>query len=95
VEAWTPHGELAGGLYGVAIGGFFAGESMFARHRDASKVALVALMRGLADGEASLVDVQFTSPHLVSLGAIEIPRADFLRRLRFAVEQPLPPFLRS
>ena len=93
VEAWTPEGDLAGGLYGVAIGTFFAGESMFARHRDASKVALVALIRGLRDGDESLVDVQWTSPHLLSLGAVEIPRADFLRRLSVAIEHPLPAFL--
>jgi leucyl/phenylalanyl-tRNA--protein transferase len=93
VESWTPDGELAGGLYGVAIGGFFAGESMFARRRDASKVALVALIDGLGDGDDALVDVQYPTPHLVSLGAVAIPRTDFLRRLRVAVDRPRPAFL--
>jgi len=90
VEAWTAAGELAGGLYGVAIGGLFAGESMFHRRRDASKVALVGLVRLLVDGGATLLDVQWTTPHLASLGVIEIPRAGYLRRLAEALEQPLP-----
>lgn len=90
VEAWTPDGELAGGLYGIAIGGFFAGESMFHRERDASKVALTALVDELNGGGASLLDVQWLTPHLETLGAVEIPRAEYLHRLGVALEQPLP-----
>lgn len=83
VETWTPAGELAGGLYGVAIGRLFAGESMFHRGTDASKVALVGLVERLAPG--SLLDVQWLTPHLASLGAVEIPRAEYLRRLAVAL----------
>lgn len=90
VEAWTPDGELAGGLYGIAIGGFFAGESMFHHRTDASKVALVTLVDRLVAGGASLLDVQWCTDHLASLGAIEIPRAEYLERLSRAVEDPLP-----
>lgn len=91
VEAWCPEdGTLAGGLYGVGIGGLFAGESMFHRVRDASKVALVALVRLLSDEGATLLDVQWLTPHLESLGAVEIPRAEYLRRLAAAVDRPLP-----
>ena len=86
VEAWTPSGELAGGLYGVSIGGLFAGESMFYRPgigRDASKVALVALVELLrrAGVEDRLLDVQWQTPHLASLGAVELPREEYLRVL--------------
>ena len=87
VEAWTPEGELAGGLYGVAIGGFFAGESMFHRYRDASKVALVALVAALSSGGA-LLDVQWPTAHLASLGAVAIGRDDYLGRLQAAVTLP-------
>jgi leucyl/phenylalanyl-tRNA--protein transferase len=82
VEAWRD-GRLAGGLYGVAIGGLFAGESMFHRERDASKVALVGLVAGLRDERADdrLIDVQWSTPHLASLGVVEISRAAYLRRL--------------
>jgi leucyl/phenylalanyl-tRNA---protein transferase len=90
VEAWTPDGALAGGLYGVAIGGLFAGESMFHRRTDASKVALVALVHLLVDGGASLLDVQWRTPHLASLGVVEIPRDEYLRRLAAAIAHPLP-----
>ena len=93
VEAWTPAGELAGGLYGVAIGGFFAGESMFHRATDASKVALVGLVEVLVEGGATLLDVQWTTPHLRSLGARDIPRRRYLALLAQAVRQPLPPGL--
>ena len=89
VEAWTAQGDLAGGLYGVAIGGFFAGESMFHRERDASKVALVGLVERL--DPAGLLDVQWLTPHLASLGAIEVARADYLERLPGALARPLPP----
>ena len=87
VEAWAD-GELAGGLYGVAIGGLFAGESMFHRRPDASKVALVALVSLI--GPAGLLDVQWCTPHLASLGAVELPRPAYLDRLRAALEQPVP-----
>jgi len=84
VEAWDEHGHLAGGLYGVAIGAFFAGESMFHRARDASKVALAALVDVLREGPDAahaLLDVQWRTPHLASLGAREISRSAYLRRL--------------
>jgi leucyl/phenylalanyl-tRNA---protein transferase len=85
VETFTPAGELAGGLYGVAIGGFFAGESMFHRHRDASKVALVALVEILRAGGMRLLDVQWQTPHLRSLGAIEVDRPQYLTMLADAL----------
>lgn len=85
IEVFDPDGALAGGLYGVRIGGFFAGESMFHRETDASKVALVHLVDWLRDTGASLLDVQWSTPHLASLGVIEIPRSDYLRRLAAAV----------
>jgi leucyl/phenylalanyl-tRNA--protein transferase len=91
VEAWTADGELAGGLYGVAIGGLFAGESMFHRRTDASKVALVALVERLREGGATLLDVQWRTPHLASLGVVEVPRARYLELLADAVARPLPP----
>ncbi|CAN5313351.1 leucyl/phenylalanyl-tRNA--protein transferase [soil metagenome] len=91
VEAWTPEGDLAGGLYGMAIGGFFAGESMFHRRTDASKVALVGLVDRLRQGGATLLDVQWTTDHLVSLGAVDVPRARYLELLGAALERPLPP----
>ena len=91
VEAWDGDG-LAGGLYGVAIGGLFAGESMFHRRTDASKVALVGLVDRLRQGGATLLDVQWVTPHLASLGAVEIPRRAYLERLAEAIERSLPPF---
>jgi len=91
VEAWRGD-ELAGGLYGVAIAGLFAGESMFARARDASKVALMGLVDLLSDGyaEERVLDTQWQTPHLATLGVVEIPRQEYLRRLRRALELPLP-----
>jgi leucyl/phenylalanyl-tRNA--protein transferase len=90
VEAWDDDG-LAGGLYGVAIGGLFAGESMFARRTDASKVALVALVDVLReDGVDRLLDVQWQTEHLATLGAVEVPRSAYLVRLREALRLPLP-----
>lgn len=91
VEAWQD-GELVGGLYGVAIGGLFAGESMFHRVRDASKVALVGLVELLSDEYAGsrLLDVQWQTPHLASLGVVTVPRASYLRRLDKALTLPLP-----
>lgn len=84
VEVWH-EGRLAGGLYGVAIGGLFAGESMFTRVRDASKVALVHLMEHLRRRGYQLFDVQFLNAHTARLGAIEIPRREYLARLRRAI----------
>jgi leucyl/phenylalanyl-tRNA--protein transferase len=91
VEAWHD-GRLAGGLYGVAIGGLFAGESMFHRETDASKVALLGLVDLLGDEQAGerLLDVQWATDHLLSLGAVELTRRDYLARLRRALELPLP-----
>jgi leucyl/phenylalanyl-tRNA---protein transferase len=91
VEAWDDEG-LAGGLYGVAIGGLFAGESMFHRRPDASKVALVGLVEVLrADQRPDrLLDVQWQTDHLASLGAIEVPRARYLELLAAALAVPLP-----
>jgi leucyl/phenylalanyl-tRNA--protein transferase len=94
VEAWAPDGTLAGGLFGISIGGFFAGESMFHRHADASKAALLALcdlLRSGPDGGAGrLLDVQWTTPHLISLGAVDLPRERYLQQLRTALELPVP-----
>jgi leucyl/phenylalanyl-tRNA--protein transferase len=90
VEAWDADG-LAGGLYGVAIGGLFAGESMFHHRTDASKVALVGLVDLLrADGLDRLLDVQWRTDHLATLGVVEIPRTEYLTRLQSALELPLP-----
>ncbi len=91
VETWI-NGELVGGLYGIAVGGLFAGESMFFRERDASKVALVALVDLLRDEYADqrLIDVQWATPHLSSLGVTEMPRAEYLAGLPALCEVPLP-----
>ena len=78
-------GELVGGVYGVRIGRFFAGESMFHNATDASKAALVHLVDHLAATGATLFDVQWTTPHLVTLGAVDISRHEYLRRLAAAV----------
>ncbi|MCK6465138.1 MAG: leucyl/phenylalanyl-tRNA--protein transferase [Phycisphaerae bacterium] len=85
VESWC-EGTLAGGLYGVALGGAFFGESMFHRRTDASKVALVNLADRLVAGGYVLLDAQFQTDHLRSLGAIEIPRREYERRLRAALK---------
>ena len=92
VEAWAEDGTLAGGLYGVGIGGLFAGESMFHRRTDASKVALVALVELMRDGqaEARLLDVQWRTDHLASLGVVGIPRRRYLRALSRALRCPPP-----
>jgi leucyl/phenylalanyl-tRNA--protein transferase len=87
VETWDADG-LAGGLYGVAIGGLFAAESMFFRRRDASKVALwalVELLRQAPDAHRRLLDAQWLTPHLSSLGGIEVPRASYRARLADAL----------
>ena len=80
VEAWSAD-QLVGGLYGVAIGAMFFGESMFSRAADASKVALVSMARQLSAWGLPLIDCQMSTSHLASLGAREIPRAEFLRRI--------------
>lgn len=87
VEAWR-HGHLAGGLYGVHLGGAFFGESMFHVETDASKVALAALVTRLRDRGCSLLDIQWVTPHLAQFGAIEIPRHEYLARLARALVQP-------
>ncbi len=88
VEAWQ-EGELVGGIYGVTIGGFFAGESMFFRRRDASKVALVYLIDRLRLRGFTLFDTQFITEHTASLGAVEVSRREYLRRLRAAIRLPV------
>jgi leucyl/phenylalanyl-tRNA---protein transferase len=95
VEIWTGAG-LAGGLYGVALGAAFFGESMFSWSRDASKLALIALVARLNAGGFRLLDTQFVTDHLARLGAIEISRADYRSRLGEAINRPadffaLPP----
>ena len=91
VEAWRD-GRLAGGLYGVSIGGLFAGESMFHRDRDASKVALLGLVELLRDEHADerVLDVQWQTPHLASLGVVRRPRAEYLEALERCLHLPLP-----
>jgi leucyl/phenylalanyl-tRNA--protein transferase len=81
-------GQLAGGLYGVAIGAAFFGESMFSRVRDASKFALIALVARLRAGGFTLLDTQFVTPHLMRLGAVEISRREYQRRLKAALARP-------
>lgn len=81
-------GRLVGGLYGVALGGAFFGESMFSRATDASKVALVHLVARLRRGGYGLLDTQFITEHLARFGAVEVPRADYLRLLAAAVNRP-------
>ena len=91
VEVWRPGPDgpvLAGGLYGVALGGAFFGESMFSRARDASKVALVHLVARLRLGGFTLLDAQFQTSHLAQFGCFEMPRAEYKRRLSEAVEEP-------
>jgi leucyl/phenylalanyl-tRNA--protein transferase len=86
-EAWQD-GDLVGGLYGVSLGGAFFGESMFADAPDASKVAFVALVQRLRARGCDLVDCQVTTEHLRRFGAAEIPRAEYLRRLRVSLGRP-------
>ena len=87
VEVWAGE-ELVGGVYGVSVGGLFAAESMFHRATDASKVALVALRDRLVAGGYVLWDVQLTNEHTTTLGAADVPRGEYLRRLRAAVAKP-------
>ena len=87
IEVIDESGLLAGGLYGVRINKFFAGESMFHLVRDASKVALMALVETMKSSNMSLLDVQWLTPHLASLGAVAIKRDEYLHRLEVAVTQ--------
>jgi len=87
VEAWVDD-SLAGGLYGVAIGRMFFGESMFARETDASKVAFAHLVRQLERWQMPMLDCQMSTPHLASLGARDISRSDFTREVRRLITQP-------
>jgi leucyl/phenylalanyl-tRNA--protein transferase len=89
VDVWAD-GELAGGLYGLAVGSLFAGESMFHLRTGASKVAFAAAAERLREREFTLFDVQVMSPHLESLGCVEIPRSEYLRLVEEAVDQPRP-----
>lgn len=86
VETWQD-GTLVGGLYGVSFGGFFAGESMFSRVSDASKIALLGLVERMRSRGMSLLDTQVMNPHLERLGAIEISRTEYLGRLKRALAQ--------
>lgn len=86
LEVWMD-GELAGGVYGVTLGAAFFGESMFSRRTDASKIALAFLVDRLRQGGFTLFDTQFLTPHLASLGAVEIPRAVYRRQLERAIAQ--------
>jgi leucyl/phenylalanyl-tRNA--protein transferase len=88
VEVWDSEGKLVGGLYGVSIGGLFAGESMFHESRDASKVALVHLVVVMTRGGGELLDVQWQTPHLQSLGAVVIGREAYLEKLERALDGP-------
>ncbi len=89
VESWR-NGQLVGGLYGVALGRVFFGESMFSRETDASKVALAHLARYLEQAGYAMIDCQMTTTHLASLGGREIPRTEFARRLRQWALEPNP-----
>lgn len=88
VETWQS-GALVGGLYGVAVGGLFSAESMFYRERDASKAALATLVAHLRRRGYELLDVQQWTPHTGSLGVVEIPRREYLRRLARVVNSPV------
>lgn len=89
VETWCD-GELVGGLYGLGIGGLFAAESKFHRRTDASKAAVVALATGLVDDHPRLIDVQWRTDHLASLGVTEISRSRYLERLHTVLSSPDP-----
>nr|MBA2378739.1 leucyl/phenylalanyl-tRNA--protein transferase [Blastocatellia bacterium] len=92
VEAWAPDGTLAGGLYGVDAGGVFCGESMFFRQPNASKLALLHLIDHLRSRGSTWLDAQVMTPHMKALGAREIPRSDFLKRLVDTQQQNLELF---
>ena len=89
IETWQD-GRLVGGLYGVSIGAFFAGESMFHHVTDASKAAVAGTVEVLSEAEHVLFDVQWSTPHLASLGVVEMDRREYLDRLSLAVESPVP-----
>jgi leucyl/phenylalanyl-tRNA--protein transferase len=89
-ECYDDDDRLVGGLYGVRVGGLFAGESMFHSATDASKVALVALVEWLRASAATLLDVQWMTPHLRTLGAVDLRRRDYLERLDAAVHVAIP-----
>jgi leucyl/phenylalanyl-tRNA---protein transferase len=88
IEVFDRAGQLAGGLYGVKIEGLFAGESMFHHQRDASKVALLALVDLMRESKMRLLDIQWLTEHLERMGAIEIPRRQYLERLGEALGTP-------
>lgn len=85
VECWN-NGKLVGGLYGVTIGGAFFGESMFSQMTDASKVALVYLVKRLNERGFVLLDTQYSNPHLLTLGCIEIPQSEYIHQLQNAIQ---------
>ncbi len=87
VEVWRED-ELVGGLYGVSLGRMFFGESMFSREKDASKVALSCLCRQMRRWDYPLIDCQVSNPHLASLGAIELPRSEFIAKIEWNADQP-------
>ena len=87
VEVWRAD-ELVGGLYGVSLGRMFFGESMFSRVPDASKVALVGLCRQVLQWDYPLIDCQVSNPHLSSLGAVELPRDEFIAKIEWNAQQP-------
>jgi leucyl/phenylalanyl-tRNA--protein transferase len=89
VEVWGADGRLAGGLYGVAVGGLFAAESMFHHARDASKVAVVGLVEHARRVGVTLLDVQVPSPHLATLGARAVSRREYLALLAEALGRPV------
>jgi leucyl/phenylalanyl-tRNA--protein transferase len=89
VEVFDRDGRLAGGLYGIRVGGLFAGESMFHHQRDASKVALMTLVETMRGSGMTLLDVQWATDHLVSLGAQAIPRSEYLRRAQAAISDSI------
>lgn len=89
IEVWTEDGELAGGLYGLAIGGLFAAESMFHRVTDASSVALVALAQRCGAAGVRLIDAQMLTPHLARFGFREMARSDYVSELREIVHLPV------
>lgn len=86
LEVWAGD-QLIGGVFGIALGGAFFGESMFSARRDASKIALAYLVDRLRQAGFTLLDTQFLTPHLASLGGVEIPRADYRRQLAHALRQ--------
>ncbi|PZQ46734.1 MAG: leucyl/phenylalanyl-tRNA--protein transferase [Micavibrio aeruginosavorus] len=87
IECWDEHGALAGGLYGLAIGAVFCGESMFSLQRDASKVALVHLCALLDRASFSILDTQFINPHLLQFGAYEIPQEEYEDRIQMEMSR--------